>query len=196
MRLTSRLGESIYLLENIKELWILLGKYSYQVPNIEGNGFTLTQLKEVPEMEAENNSWALSADLYLIELLQGRLKLCEKRAAAWHIYSDQVHDSLGCLTNVPFVYMNKGFIGPSGKLSSGKWPYKSGDWEGREISKCSASNWKWLSLWLLSKPHLKIAFIKKKAKIPLKISTFCFIFFPGSRSKTSLISWSTPLLNF
>lgn len=134
MRMISRLGESIYPLENIKELWSPLGKYSYHVPNIESNGFTLTQLKEVPQMQAENNSSAFSADLYLIELLQGRLKLCTKWAAAWHIHCDQAHDSLDCLDNVLFVHMNKSFIGPPGKLSSGKWPCKSGDREGREIS--------------------------------------------------------------
>lgn len=83
MGLSSRLGESRDPLENIKELRLLLGKYSYHVPNIEGNGFTLTFDFE---MQAENNRWAMSADLYLIELLQERLKLC-KRAAAWHIRS-------------------------------------------------------------------------------------------------------------
>lgn len=43
---------------------------------------------------------------------------------------------------------------------------------------------------------LKSLLFLKKAKIPHKIRTFCFIFFLGSCSKTLLSSWSTLLLNF
>lgn len=53
MRLTPRLGKSVHHLKNIKELQFMLGKYSYHVQNIQGNGFTLTQIKE---MQAQNNS--------------------------------------------------------------------------------------------------------------------------------------------